>query len=225
VRAMRYAALLDTETTALDPALGQVIEVAVTVFDLVIGSPVASFASLIQGERNEAFAVNRISEQLLVSAPSADVVWRRVAAVIEGCDIFIAHRAEFDKSWTPEPLRSSRPWVCSKFWIEWPLSEGGAGLVHVALAHGCGVVQAHRAMTDVDTLSRVLSRCKERGHDLVAMMDRAMRPRCKVQALVSYDDREKAKSLNFQWEPDTKRWTREMFEDQVASLPFPTRRL
>ena len=231
---VRLAAILDTETGGLDPAKHPCVEVAVTVYDLELAVPLASFSSLIQSESNEAQEINRIPVDLLRStlAPPAEVVWRRVEAIIQDCDVFIAHRAEFDRSFTPEPIRSSRPWVCSKLAIEWPMGKYGDGLVHLALSHGVGVVNAHRAATDVDILCRLLSRTHEiltnwtQARDgvrpLQFMIERAMRPRRKLQALVSYEDREIAKAAGFQWEPaPAKRWVREAFFDQL--FPFPTK--
>jgi DNA polymerase-3 subunit epsilon len=55
------------------------------------------------------------------------------------------------------------------------------------------------------------------------MIAHAMRPRVRVQALVSYDDREKAKGAGFMWDGGTKMWTREVPVDELAALPFKTR--
>ncbi len=51
------------------------------------------------------------------------------------------------------------------------------------------------------------------------------RPRKKVAALVSYDDREKAKAAGFAWDGPSKTWWREMPVDEIAGLPFKTREL
>lgn len=220
---IRLAAIIDTETGGLDPAKDPCIEVAVTVYDLALAAPVTSFSSLIRSESNAAEKVNRISPELLKTAAEAKSVWSRVSAVIEGCDVFIAHRAEFDRSFAPEPLRSSRPWICSKFHIDWPMGNYGDGLVHLALAHGVGVVHAHRAATDVDILSRLFTRVDRMVDGSAGMaltlVHRAMRPRHKLQAMVSFQDKDLAKSAGFQWEPEKKRWVREAFEDQTFDFP------
>ena len=220
---MRTALLLDTETTGIYPAEGaRTIEVAVQLYDLVNASPLVSFASLIRSDTNEAESVNRISVAALGNARDSDSVWRTVNAIAASADVVIAHRAEFDRQFVPESLRDGKPWACSKTEIEWPLAKNGEHLVHLALAHGVGVVSAHRALTDVDTLSRLLTRVAELGHSLQALVERAMRPKIKVQALVSYDDRELAKAAGFQWDGATKRWTRTMFVDDVPKLNFQT---
>ena len=228
---MRLAALLDLETTGLDPSEDRAIEVAVTLYDLVQATPIESFASLIRHSENAAFAVNRIALGALGQAPHWDRVWPRVRLLFDRADVIIAHRCDFDRSFLPIELQVLRPFVCSKFHIQWPMGKLGDSLVTLALAHGVGVVAAHRAAVDVDILARLLTRASEmimnddRPEGLVGLMVHAMRPRTKVAAIVSYEDRELAKAAGFTWEPAAKRWEREIPVDEIAALPFQTRPL
>lgn len=227
---IRRVCLLDTETTGLDPAKDACIEVAVVVFDLVLAVPTASFASLIRAPRspdgvamiidNPAFDVNRIPSDLLADAPEPSVVWRRVEAIISGAEVVVAHRASFDKSFTPEPFRSARPWVCSKYEIDWPSSKPGDGLVHAALAHGVAVAHAHRAMTDCDILSRLLTRVAER-QNLQELFVRAMRPRKIFVSFAPFDQKDAVKGAGFSWDdPIPGQWSRSLPPEDVAALPF-----
>ena len=219
---IRRIAILDTETTGLSPETDQCIEVAVCLYDLVAAAPLASFSSLIRAESNAAFEVNRIPVDVLKEATPADVVWRRVALFAESADVFLAHRADFDRGFTPEPLRSSRPWVCSKFHVEWPEGKSGDHLLHLALAHGVGVVHAHRAHSDVDTLSRLLTRVAERVN-LQELFALAMRPRKRYVSLAPYEQKDVVKAHGFSWLPERKAWEREMVPEDVGKLPFKVR--
>ena len=220
---MKTLAILDTETTGLDPAKDTCIEVACVLYSVEHAAPIASFASLMATTSNDAEAVNRIPVPLLVGAPANDKVWKYVAALIARADAVVAHRAEFDRSFVPPELRDLKPWICSKFDIPWPLSKPGDGLVHVALAHGVGVMQAHRALTDCDTLARIFQRVAEMGADVPGILARAMRPKSRYVALVSFEDREKAKAAGFQWDGARKQWHRTMARDDVDALGFETR--
>jgi DNA polymerase-3 subunit epsilon len=131
----------------------------------------------------------------------------------------VAHNAAFDRAWFPT---FETPWIDSMD-FEYPRPVTSRSLVSIALAHGVGVTAAHRALDDVLTLARVLERCREMGSDLETMVKRAMRPKVTVQALVAYDDREKAKEAGFRWEPEKKRWVRTMFQDQIETLTFKTK--
>lgn len=220
---MRSVIFLDTETTGLDPATSRCIEVAVVAYDLEHRAPIECYSSLIRSETNEAERVNRIPVEMLSDAPPANNVWARVEGIIDrhGTAI-IAHRAAFDRSFVPEESTFGRPWICSKYDIEWPMGKLGDPLAFLALAHGVPVFTAHRAMADVETMVRLFQRVAEMGHDVPAMLARAMRPKVKVVAQVSFDDREKAKSAGFAWDGTRKRWWRDMPSEDIAALPFRT---
>lgn len=217
---IRRIAILDTETGGLDPKVDPCIEVAVIVYDLVLAAPVSAFSSLIRSTSNDAYDINRIHVDLLRDAPEADVVWRRVGAIVESAEVFVAHRADFDKSFTPEPLRSSRSFVCSKFHIDWPESKPGDGLVHAALAHGVAIATAHRAMADCDTVARLLTRVAEKKN-LQELFERAMRPRKLFVSFAPFDQKDAVKAVGFSWdEPVKGQWCRSMPPEDVAALPF-----
>jgi len=220
---LRYALILDTETTSLDPPpKGAAIEVAVTLFDLKHAQPVESFASLIRGDRNEAEHVNGIPVELLKGASPGGVVWRYVEALAERAQVVVAHNAEFDRQFAPE---FGLPWVCSEEDIKWPDQARGGSLVNLALSLGLGVASAHRAMADVDTLARIFTRLAERGCDLEELVRHAMRPKAVFHAQVSYAEKDLAKENGFRWDPQAKAWWRRMAVEDTKALPFKTRRL
>lgn len=232
---LRRALILDTETTGLNPppaGTDVCIEVGCTLFDLELAVPLASFATLIQHEGpNGAEEHNHIPAEALKESPQPEVAWSGVSRLLERADVVLAHEIAFDRGFVPSFIAHAAPWVCSKRHIDWPLAKTGEHLVHLALAHGVGVVHAHRAMTDVDILVRLLMRVHEmlgdvpQPYPLVHLLERAMRPRKKIAALVSFDERELAKTAGFAWEPSTKTWWREVPEDEIAALPFKTRSL
>ena len=81
---MRRALLLDTETTGLDPTTDRVIEVAVILFDLELGCPIESYASLIQASGNAAESANGIPPAALAVDQAAHAAWR-VAGDVHAC--------------------------------------------------------------------------------------------------------------------------------------------
>lgn len=219
-------AIVDTETTGVDPEKDRVVELAVITFDLERAAPVEHFASLLRADANPAEHVNRIPAALLSSAPESGDVWGRAARVTADCSLWIAHNAAFDKQFFPKELRDQKPWVCSMADLVWPeASKAGMSLAALALAHGVGVVAAHRALTDCDILSRLFMRIAERGIDLPAFIALGLRPKVRVQALVSYDDRNLAKEAGFQWDGAKKMWFRDMVEEDIAKLTFKYRRV
>ena len=221
---MRYVALLDTETTSLSPDDGRCIEVAVCLYDVERASPAVCYASVIgPAGPNPAQSINGIDPGLLDSAPDAALVWGAVAKVTEPAGCFVAHRASFDAQWVPAAVTGSRPWVCSKTDIEWPGGRLGEHLVHLALSLGLGVSHAHRAMSDVDTLSRILTRVSEMGVPLADLFKRALRPKKRFVARVSFEKKDEAKRAGFLWDGQRREWWRMMPPEDAGKLPFEVR--
>ena len=222
---MKYILLIDTETTGLNPATSRCIEVACMLYDIEHACPVSSYASLIRAESNDAEPINKIKPAVLVDAPDYFRVWRDVAAFAERAECLVAHRAEFDKQFVSLNFSEDRqkPWVCTKSDILWPDGRRGDDLLHLALGLGLGVASAHRAMADVDTMARILTRVAEMGHPLEPMFLRALRPKARFVALLPYERRQKAKDAGFLWDADKREWYRHMPLEDVAALPFRTR--
>lgn len=219
--AIRYAALLDTETTGLNPATDRTIEVAVALFDLKHAQVVASFASLIRGDaKNESEEANGIPAAMLPEARDPDLVWRAVRWTAEPAQIIIAHNSDFDRQFVPE---LGKPWVCSENDIKWPGRARGGSLAHLALSLGLGVASAHRAMSDVDTLARILTRLAERGHELEPIIVHAMRPKVMCHSLAPFEQKDVVKAHGFRWDGDTKTWWRKMPLEDTKELPFKVR--
>jgi DNA polymerase-3 subunit epsilon len=218
---MRYVAIVDTETTGLDEK-AECVEAGCILFDVLYGVPVRSYASLIQCSHNEAAHINRIQPGALADAPAAEMVWGSVARLCAKAEAFLAHRAEFDRRFVPLSVTASvsgqRPWICTKFDLDWPDAGGNPHLVHIALSLGLGVATAHRALADCDLIARSLARMKETGHDLDAFLMRGLRPKSMFIAEVSYDDRDKAKAAGFQWDNVTRQWMRRMAKEDAIAL-------
>lgn len=217
--------LLDTETTGLTDT-DRVIEVAVTLYSLMHASPIESYASLILSDANAAVAKNGIDPRLLKEEglEAADV-WEKVSKLIEEADCVAAHRADFDKRFVDRAmgevgLAIDKPWVCTKADLRWPGGRQGDSLVQLALSLGLGVASAHRASTDVDTMSRILTRSAEMGADLAEMFRLGMRPKKRFVAKVPFDMNPLIKSHGFMWDDQRKQWYRSLPPEDVEALPF-----
>lgn len=217
--------ILDTETDGTDEG-SQCIEVACALYSVKHAAVEQSFASLMHATSNAAFKHNRIPVELLNAAPSRADAWGQAQTLAYFADAIVAYNVEFDRRFVPPSTTGSRPWICAMEDVQWPEAPSPImKLTEVALAHGLAVIEAHRAMSDVTTLARLLTRCAELGHDIGSMLERGLRPKATFQALVSYDERQKAKDAGFRWEQGERRWVRRMALEDAAALPFPTRQI
>ena len=214
--------ILDTETTGLDPASGQCLEVGAVLFHVPGRAVLSQLSFLIPAESNPARHVNGIDPAVtLLPQP-----WRQslelFAAMVESADAVLAHNAAFDRQWFGiEPLPAiERPWICSMEDIRWPPDRhlrATPSVRDLALAYGVPVWAAHRALTDCIYLAQVFERCVDLEDLLVA----ALEPRQLFRAQLSYAERHQAKEAGFRWnDPVAGAWTRRLSAREVRALPF-----
>lgn len=221
---METVLILDTETTGLDPAKDHCIEVAVVRYSIEHACVLESYATLLLGDSNEAEATNHIPAASLRLGANPILTWKLVGEIGAYCDAVLAHNSDFDRAFVPANVLSDIPWIDTKE-LTWPKqSEPGSSLIGLALDHGLAVVDPHRALSDCLLLARLLTRVAEQ-HNIVELLARGLRPRATFQALVSFDDKDKAKEAGFHWEASTKRWLRKMAEEDAGLLPFKTRKV
>jgi DNA polymerase III subunit epsilon len=218
--------ILDTETTGLDPTKDRLVEVATAIYSVEHRTIVKVRSWIVQGDGNEAESINGIPSELVRSHRHTcipDLTDRWVLNWASEVDAIVAHNADFDQQWFGDGVRE-RPWVDSLD-LEWPRASTSKSLTALALAHGVGVLSAHRALDDVLTLANLFARSSELGADVEAMVRRGLRPRAKFIADVSFDDRDKAKEAGFRWDGRAKVWTRTMAIDDTAQIPFAVRQV
>jgi len=226
--AMKNILIIDTETSGLDRATGHLLEVATALWSVEHRSVVKVRSWILRAETNAAEAVNGIPVALVREHPHASNVhmtnqWVRAWATEADC--IVAHNAAFDSQWFEDDVQAL-PWVCSCDDLEWPRASTSRSLTALALAHGVGVVSAHRALDDVLTLTRLFERAGEMSADVSAMLTRGMRP--KGRYAVSATDFSEArnalaKAAGFRWEKP--HWVRRMAREDVAGLPFDVKEL
>lgn len=227
---IRTIAIIDTETTGLDPTTDKIVEIAAVLYSVESRAVIASWSTLVRAIENPAYDTNRIPISILQThGEKPEEALRKLYTFCSSADVYVAHNASFDREFLKTTAskflsqddsadRFAAPWVCSLDDIDWPQPSSSRSLVGIALAHSVGVMQAHRALTDCDILARLFERVQEMGHDLQAIFTRAMRPKSLYQAVVSYDNRQQAKDARFRW--DGNRWIRGLADEDAAALKF-----
>lgn len=165
----RRAVLLDVETTGLDPAKDEIIELAMVPFYysaadelLAIGAPFDELREPVVPISDEVTKLTGI-DQAMVAGRSIDPA--QVAA-FAGTGLVIAHNAAFDRRFVERfcPALAANPWACSMSEIDW--REAGfesTKLAYLALSSGF-FYDRHRAVHDCHAAIELLARpCQATG--------------------------------------------------------------
>ena len=210
--------VVDTETTDLDSSRGKIIEIGVVAFEYnpangqpirVIdtygaledpGFPLSSEITTITGITDKMVAGKRIDED-------------RVASLVKGASIIVAHNAEFDRPFLENRLSAfdGLPWGCSMVDIDWTSEEvGSRKLDYIAFRMGF-FFDAHRAEEDCKALLEILARPLpvSGAPVLKPLLDRLPQVSYTLFALNSpYATKDLLKARKYRWDGDQKVWHR-----------------
>jgi DNA polymerase III subunit epsilon len=204
----RRGIFIDVETTGLDPALDEIIELAMLAFYYSSDGRICG-----AGEAYEAFrdpgrpipaAVTALTgiTDAMVSGRSIDI--EKVSSFIGNANLIVAHNAEFDRRFCERlcGVFTKKAWACSYREVAW-MEEGfdSARLGHLAIGHGL-FFEAHRALDDCRAGLEILSRPLPRSgrSAFAAMLESARRARWRLWARgAPYASRSILKSRQYRW--------------------------
>ena len=210
--------VIDTETTGTTNT-DQICEIAGTLYQVGASSSetgaVASISTLLSITiANDAIEINGISADLTRTSQEISeqslCLFKTMATASDYC---VAFNAEFDAP-RIDSLIGQQRWLCAMQDFDWGYTRvnayGGYKLIDLALWMGIGISTAHRAADDV----RLLVECMNRASNLQKMIDAAIvrsnSPTLELQALVSYADKDLAKSAGFRWDGTRKIWSKKV---------------
>jgi DNA polymerase-3 subunit epsilon len=208
--------VLDTETTGLDHSRDKIMELALLRMDVdrATGLPVGSMQVYDQLEDpgmpipREVQEITGITNSMVQGQRLDDA---RIAALLEGVDLVIAHNAGFDRPFCEARLERFRhlTWACSFADIPWKeLGKRSAKLESLALEMGW-FYDAHRAEMDCHALLAVLTaNLPQFSHTgLSHLMEQARKPSYRLLATnAPFDAKDKLKARGYRWSAEQKVW-------------------
>ncbi|MDE2416180.1 MAG: DNA polymerase III subunit epsilon [Burkholderiales bacterium] len=212
-------ALLDTETTGLDPTKDQIIELAIVLVDVdnATGLPVGA-VQVYDGLEDPGRPIPK-EVVAITGITDADVQGQRldeasVAELTQGVDLVIAHNAGFDRPFVESrlPYFSQFAWACSFADIDWKAQGRGSAKLE-SLAQALGLFyDAHRAEMDCHALLAVLAAPLpfpagnvETG--LAQLLLAARQPSFKLSATnAPFESKDKLKARGYRWNADQRVW-------------------
>lgn len=222
---LKLGVILDTETTGLDHATHEVIELGMVAFtfdDGGIRNVVDVFSALHEPSQPITSEITRITgiTDEMVRGQSIDL--DAVERFIEPADLVVAHNARFDRPFCEKLARGFdvKPWACSVSEVDWTSLAfegtklgylvGQAGLFH----------NGHRAVDDCHALLEVLagpSRVDGVPAPFAQLLASAGRDRLRVHAIGSpFHTKDALKARGYRWSDGSdgrpKCWWREVDE-------------
>lgn len=222
---VRRVVVLDTETTGLDQTKDRIIELALLQFDVDAstgrpcgevqvydgledpGMPISAEIEAITGISNAMVRGQRLDET-------------RIAALLDGVDLIIAHNAAFDRPFVEARLPQFVPfaWACSFADIDWKAEgHGSAKLDYLAMELGW-FYDAHRAEVDCHALLTVLEAGLPvtRQTGLTRLLAAAGQISYRLQATgAPFDAKDELKARGYRWNAEQKVWHTRL-DDEVA---------
>lgn len=207
-QATKTGIMLDVETTGLDTARDEIIELAMVKFTYLSEDRIARITDVFSSFNEpqnpipaEITDLTGITDELVLGHQiDADAV----AAFAEGAGIIIAHNASFDRRFAERywPLFEHKAWACSATEVEWRKhgfdgSRLGYLLAGVGLFH-----EAHRAADDCRALVEILASDlpKQNQSALAVLLDRARRKTMRIWAEgAPFDLKDGLKKRGYRW--------------------------
>lgn len=222
---VRHVVLLDTETTGLDASREKIIELALVrvEVDIETGRPCGA-VQVYDGLEDPGMAISAEIEAL--TGISNDMVRgqrldeARVAELLAGADLIVAHNAAFDRPFVEArlPAFAQLPWACSFADIDWRTEgQSSAKLENLALSHGW-FYDAHRAEMDCHALLAVLGQTlpKSQQTGLARLLLAGTQTSYRLQATAApFDAKELLKARGYRWNAEQRVW-QTLLSDEAA---------
>lgn len=220
-------AIIDCETTGLDPERHKMIEFAVGMLtidadhgDVVDVTPPKSWLEdpaedlPIEIER-----LTHITSGMLVGKWFPD---EAIIKALAGADIVVAHNAKFDRAFVTKrfPALAALPWACSMSEVDWPAFgwSGGRGIGALLTSAGFFLLDAHRTAADVwATTCLLVSNAPDGRVNAAHLVDTARRPTERLYAnCAPFECKDALKAAGFRWSPERRAWWIEGDGERIA---------
>ena len=229
---LRRGVIVDTETTGVDTANDEIIELGMVVFSYDPGSGRVHSVLEAVGELEqpskpippESVQVHGITDDMVRGKRIDD---ERVMKALSEVDLVVAHNAAFDRAMLERrlPVFSSVRWGCSFREIPWREEGIGSQKLDYILNQFGFFHEAHRAEADCLALLEVLQRpLPVSGRlGLSWLLESQRQPSYRIWATGSpFDNKDNLKALGYRWDGNGKCWnlltTHERLEEDLATL-------
>lgn len=220
----RRVAVIDTETTGIDPLNDEIIDLAVVLLEVDADGEVVGIISAAQALRDPGMPIPEHITRLTgitdahVRGKSIDL--DRLEARLSSADVLVAHNCAFDAAFLGHllPGLAGAAWACSASDFDW-LEAGldGRKLQHLLMQIG-RFADPHRAMADVISLIHLLMHRLPTGRTVLGiLLANAAQTTIRFEATgAPFDRRGLLKARGYRWDARNRVWWCEIAEDACA---------
>jgi len=213
----------DLETTGINTETDKITEIGAVLWDTDLKAPVSFFSSLIRIDES---VTEQITKLTGIHQWMLDKYGENIASTLMDFKNFmlqgkclIAHngkgfdfpllKKEFERHDVDFPEMDV---IDTCVDVPYPESIATRKLVHLAAEHGFVNPFPHRAVTDVLTMMNVMSH-----YDFDSVLELSKQKDIELRALVSFNNKDLAKNLNYRFSSETKHWTKRVKESQIGA--------
>jgi DNA polymerase-3 subunit epsilon len=208
------------ETTGLDNKKDKIVEIGCKLYDFKNNTSLGELSLIVRpkGEYSihpEAEKLHGINANIIEKYGFSTEIWEIIKIMATKADAFMAHNALFDQGFLQhiDGIFKDKPWINTMTDISYPPNITTRKLTYIAAEHGIVNPNAHRALDDVNTMILIA-----RNYDIDILVKRSNAKTITIQAIVNFDNKQKAKDARFRWDANNKRWIKEIKDFELEDL-------
>lgn len=214
--------LLDFETTGLIAKENRIIEAGWVLYDEERRKPLSIRNELVWDTDYPVLLplikdITGLQEDELLAhgIKPRDMLFKLMTDIVK-CSHVVAHNAPFDKGFLEEEFRRQDialpvlDWIDTSKHLPYPKSIQTRKLTHLCAEHGFVNILAHRAVTDVLSMLKIIQ-----GYDPNQIIEMSKSKTIKIKAMVTRETKDLAKDRGYRWDSPQIAWFKEILESQL----------
>jgi DNA polymerase-3 subunit epsilon len=222
---VRTGAVVDVETTGLNYTQDHIIEIGIRLFQfnretgelLSLGASYSSFQDPGQSISAEVTSITGITDAMV---KGQKIDWTKVDELLGASQIIIAHNASFDRPFIDQKsvCSTKKIWGCSLRQIDWSAKGFTSQKLDVLSIYHGFFNDAHRALSDADSLLYLLSLKNDEKHGTYLHELLGQARKITIQMIASqspFESKDHLRLRNYRWDAQNKYWSKEIDQEQL----------
>jgi DNA polymerase III subunit epsilon len=221
-------AIVDSETTGLDPANSKLIEIAIVIVEICattgrllnIEPPRSWLEDPHEPLSDEITRLTHLTDSDLAGQQFGD---EEIYSTFDDVELLVAHNARFDYPFVTQRFPAlDLPWACSLHDLDWAtfgLGTGGKSIGALLTESGYFITGAHRAAADTWALAVLLIMLASDGRTrLTHLIEAAKRPTHQLWAIgAPFAVKDSLKAAGYRWNQTQRAWWIEHEPERLAN--------